>query len=382
MRKNIKVAVLIDAWFPIYGGGQVHVLEISKRIAKKNNFYIEIITSNLGNSNSYFDGNLVNKKSTNFKIVRLGPSFSFGNPLGRMAYLFLTFLYLLQREFDIIHAHAFLPGFPAKIISLIKGRPVIFTVHGIAREAWSGMRSSTAAFFFRYIEGVLLFKILYDWQITVSQDFLRLKNINKNIAVINNGVNIKEFDNLKVRKSRGFKVLFVGRLHSQKGLVYLLRALKNVRKKIPNVQLTLVGEGPQKTLLLSEIKRLEIGDLVFFKGRLEGEDLIREYKSAHLFVLPSLYEGFPLTLLEAWAAKLPIIVTKVGENGYLIREGENGYLVPPKNVNRLTQKIIDCAKNSKVSILGQRGYKDTKEKYSWDIAAKQTLEIYSRVLNK
>ena len=105
-----------------------------------------------------------------------------------------------------------------------------------------------------------------------------------------------------------------------------------------------------------------------FKGKLYGETLIKEYKSSHLFVLPSLYEGMPLTLLEAWASKLPVLVTKVGENPFIVKEGINGWLVKPADLKNLAKKIkrvINMDRN-KLRAIGERNYKEVEKKYDWD----------------
>lgn len=378
----IKIAILIDVWFPVVGGGQVHVEEIAKRICKKNECVVEIITSNLGIKKDPATSFTFHKKMDGLKIIRLGPKFSFKNPIGRILYIPFTIFYLLTHDFDIIHAQAFLPGIPGKIISLIKRKPVVFTVHGAAQKVWKEMGGKITFVFFKLAEKIIFFKIHYDWQITVSPDFLRFKNINRNISFIPNGVDIKKFDRVVVDKDKEFKIIFVGRLHPQKGLIYLFRAVKIVQEKLRNVYIVLVGQGVLESRLKKEAEKLKMIDRLIFTGRLEGEKLIKEYKSSHLFVLPSLYEGQPITLLEAWAAKLPVVVTNVGGNEYFVKNGINGYIVPPKNQKELAKKILDVLSNPKREIMGERGYQLVKKKYSWEKVAEETYKIYLKVLKK
>jgi len=79
------------------------------------------------------------------------------------------------------------------------------------------------------------------------------------------------------------------------------------------------------------IEKYKLEKYFVFKGKLFGDDLISEYKRNHVFVLPSLAEGQPLTLLEAMASKLPVIVTDVGDNSYFVKNHENGYILPSAN---------------------------------------------------
>lgn len=182
--------------------------------------------------------------------------------------------------------------------------------------------------------------IKYDVEITVDRKFLQYKNINRPIY-IPNGVDLKKFENINAKKEdKFFKILFVGRLHPQKGLMYLVDAVSLIKNELPRkVRFVIVGEGDEKNNLINKIRYLGLEDLFVFKGRMFGDDLSREYESSHLFILPSLYEGFPLTVLEAWACKLPVLATSVGELSYIIKEDHNGWLVDPGNCHELAEKL-------------------------------------------
>ena len=203
-------------------------------------------------------------------------------------------------------------------------------------------------------------KIKYDQIISVASNFLRHKNVNKNIVVIPNGVNIKEFKSLKVKKlkRKSLIILSVGRDDPIKGWEYLRKAFKRVKKEFPQAELKIINSGYKHA------------------------DLVKEYLKADVFVLPSLSEGQPLTLLEAWAAKLPVIVTAVGENPKMVKNGVNGYIIEPGNANLLAQAILKMLRNKKRDLLGKKGYQLVKSKYTWKKCAQRTYEIYQKVLSK
>ena len=125
---------------------------------------------------------------------------------------------------------------------------------------------------------------------------------------------------------------------------------------------------------------LDIKNLFKFRGKIYNADLIREYKSSNIFILPSLYEGQPLTLLEAWAARLPVIATDVGDNKYFVKNEINGYLVPAKNITALSKAILKSLNNVYIQTMGENGFDFVKNNHTWDIVAKQTYEIYSKTL--
>ena len=84
--------------------------------------------------------------------------------------------------------------------------------------------------------------------------------------------------------------------------------------------------------------------------------------------------------MEAWAAKLPVVVTKVGDNSRMVKDGVNGYLVEPGNTRDLARAIKKVLKNKNRKKMGQEGYKLVKKKYTWQNCAKKTYEVYKKTV--
>ena len=122
---------------------------------------------------------------------------------------------------------------------------------------------------------------------------------------------------------------FVGRLAPQKGVRYLLQAAGLARAAGAEFHLLLVGEGDEEPALRALIGRLGLNDRVTLAGY--RPDVPQVLAALDLFVLPSLYEGLPLTLLEAMAVGRPVIATDVPGNRDPIRHGETGWLVPSRD---------------------------------------------------
>lgn len=333
-RRKIRVTMLIDAWFPFYGGGQVHVKEITQLLSSECEFTIY-------HSN---DSNILQRARWAFQVIHKVIKDN------------------SEKKFDLLHAHAYIPGIPAKILSLMLKIPVVYTVHGCnlldLRELKNRKKTIKYSFWKYYLEKILLTKIKYDYQISVTKHFLKYKNNNEKISVIPNGVNTRNFDKVNQKKRKRFTIIFVGRDDEIKGLRFLKKALSSINSNKHIIDL------------------VEISD-----GKIKGEKLIKEYKKSHIFCLPSLSEGLPLTILEAWAAKLPVIVTKVGDNDNFVVNGKNGYLVDPADVQELKDAIIRAYNNPKLEDMGDRGYNLVKNKYSWKISAKKTLNVYKEVIN-
>lgn len=192
----MKVGILIDAWFPIVGGGQIHVWEIADRMVKSKDVQIEIITRKLKNETGKIFGEEENYHYGRLRIKRLGIATKWANLIGEISYLFSSFLFLLKEDFDIIHAQPFLPALPAKLSSLIKRKPIVLTVHGTRLFENKNIKTPS-----RILEKYILTKINYDLQISVTRAFLKIRNNNKKITVIPNGIELGDFRKLKNSKS-------------------------------------------------------------------------------------------------------------------------------------------------------------------------------------
>lgn len=357
----MKVAVIIDTWFPFIGGGQINAYEISRRLAK-GKVTIDIITRNNGRDNRKYPQNL--------RIVKLGPPTLSQDSIAKIFFNFRAFFYLIKHNYDLVHAHAFLPGITARLVMVLKCIPTVLTVHG------TSINTNLNNIFSQKLEKFILTEILYSVQITVSRDFLKIKNINRNIYYIPNGIDVEKFDKMKNLEAQTPILLFVGRLHPQKNLIKLLEAFEIIVTS-KNMNLLIVGTGSQLSNLKRKVAELKIKDHIHFLGQVTGRDLTKIYKSARLFILPSIYEGQPLTLLEAWAAKIPVIATRTGDCQFLIKNGKNGYLInDPRNINEIAAVIEKALDGKNLARMGQNGYNLVRKNFSWEKSAQETLKVY------
>lgn len=360
----MKVAIVIDTWFPAIGGGQINALEISKRISNKKN-RIDIITRNQGKFNE--------KQFKNIKIYRIGKISKPLDNISRLYFLYKTYFLIKKENYDLIHLHAFLPGLLSPLVRKVLRKPVIFTVHGTRMFE----KNPVPSFGF-WLEKFILTKIKYDAQISVTKAFMRFKNVNKNIINVPNGIDSQEFKKVKIKKAKYPKILWVGRFDPVKNVDLLILAMKTINEKIPNAKLTLVGYGQEESKLRDIVEKLKVKNIRFV-GKKEGRDLVREYKSSHLFVLPSNSEGQPLVLLEAQAAGLSIVAAKVGGVEEIIKDKESGILIEPNDSEQLTYAIVKALKNYK--LYARKGYKGIYKRNDWSSVASKTLLVYKLIIN-
>ena len=174
-----------------------------------------------------------------------------------------------------------------------------------------------------------------------------------------------------------FIIGFVGRLVPLKGLRYLLYAAKKIKHKIPRLRILLVGDGPQRSLVLKTARMLQIP--VTITGWLS--DPRPYYSIMDIFALPSLSEGLPNVVLEAMAMEKPIVATDVGGNRDLVEDGLNGYLVPPRDVDLLAQRILTLyERDGSRGFMGSINRKKVQQSFTWDKMIDKVEAIYKKAL--
>ncbi|EKD63243.1 MAG: glycosyl transferase group 1 [uncultured bacterium] len=383
MLKPWKICMIIDSWDPILGGAQVHTKELVARLINNYGCEVHLITRNIRVDDSKKKyPHIESLMDGKFKIYRLGPKAKFHNLFARIWWCIYAGFYTrklhIKNGFDLIHAHAFLSAYPARFGRFLCGLPIVYTIHGTSLFYKKGGLQAQ-------IERDLLTKISYDHVITVAENFLQLKGVNKKISVIPNGIDVSAYDKVKSDREPDdvFRVLYVGRFDPIKGLKTLIKGVSLLRNDVGTKQMEvrLVGYGYEIDKLKKLIAKLHLGRVFKFVGRLEGEALIKEYKNADLFVLPSYSEGQSLTLMEACACKLPILATQVGDNAKLVKENINGFLMQPGNADEIKQYLEIFMNNPHLKNMGEqsRAILDGAG-MTWDVSAEKTYNVYQRVM--
>lgn len=317
-------------------------------------------------------GMMANIKSKPLKVILLFP---FLLAMGVAVYRELK-----KIKPDLIHAHWIIPqGVVLATISLfIKLPPVFLTSHG-------GDLFSLNGGFFLYLKRWALKKINKMSVVShaMQEKVLKLNFPSENVSVIPMGVDFESLFTPDESISRQqYRILFVGRVVEKKGLIYLIRALKIVKKKFPNAHVHIVGCGPDESIIKAEVSRLELTDSVEWFGPLPQELLPSHYRQASVFVAPFVVadsgdqEGLGLVALEAIACECPVIVGDVDATKafYSI---ENGLveLVNSKDVDILSNAIQQTFLDMDYALKKAKQIRDIYVKsMSWNVIAKSYLE--------
>jgi glycosyltransferase involved in cell wall biosynthesis len=370
----MKIALLTTWFYPLNVGSGNRFYEVGKRLSKKHE--IHVYTTGLEGCASF-------EEIEGMNIHRYG-KFDTSKSIERESFIlnFRFSLYVLRKlyntKFDIIDCNIVSKTLPyaSSIISSSMRTPLLETWH----EVWYkdnlkqyNLIKAVPGFFLE-----LYFPKLSDMNITVSETtrgrLINLLHVNpNNITVISNGVDLKLFKSISAKKKYG-RILYVGRLESHKRVDTLLYAYNELKKSYTDIELIIIGKGPQADYLHNISNKLELKD-VRFCSQLPYEKLIEIMKSSWILVLPSLMEGQGIVLLEAMAAGTPPIAiqSKGSAVGDVILNNNNGLLVPQSELRFAIERLL-TDKNLYES-LRNNGLKYVED-YDWDKITEKTEKVY------
>lgn len=368
----MKIAILVARFPPRWlAGTEIATYNIAKHLAKRG-YEVHVITSlDKGlPKQSIKQGFCVHR----IKVLRV-------RFLGVIIFSLKAFLLLRKLKVDAVHSQSTTMGIPAVLAKKLLKKPYIVYERGsevylpwlfkgpISKLIWKGADAVIA--------------LTEDMKIEIEKIYSR------HIDVVPNGIDLEVFEGLprkeairqRLRFNNNDKViLFVGTLRPVKGVKYLIQAMNVIAQKEPKTRLMLVGNGEERDYLRGLVKELKLERYVTFVGEVPNEKVPEYMVASDVFVLPSLSEGFPLTILEAMASGLPIVASKVGGLPEIVEDGQNGFLAEPRKPGQIAEKVLLLLKNEG---LRQRMIVNNRKKvqqYSSDNTVGRLEAIYRHVL--
>lgn len=376
---------LVNAFFhPYKGGTEKHMYELGRRVAKKEDVFV--YTSRLENTKAREDLEGMKIYRTEARLYKM--PLIYPPPLALAPNVKKEIAALDKKfDFDIFHLHGrWYPdfGFVAKYAKK-KKKLFMMTLHN-ARPVGISPTITTLGTFYDAVYGKKLLKAA-DRIIAVcrfvKEDIAKYGIDKAKIEVIHNGVDTEFFKpskkTFKEKYADKFDTLFVflGRLIPQKGLPYLIDAMAEVAKEYPKTGLLIVGKGKEKSKLERRVRRLALDKNVIFPGFIPEEQLPHVYSSADVYVLPSLWEVLPISLLEASACGAPLLASDAGGNPEVIENGVNGFIFKRGDTKALAQKMRTLIGDPKMRRkMGRESRRMAMKKFDWELIAKKTLKYY------
>lgn len=275
---------------------------------------------------------------------------------------------------DIVHSHSVDMGFIMSFACKKYGVPIINTCHGVTFNdlRWGFLKCQLDKF--------LLRKSKFNKIITVDENSLKdfEKEKIRNVIYVSNAVEILKIRKTQI-KSRKIKIIFVGRLEEVKGIIYLINAVNQLKNKNLDFEIDIIGVGSLEDALKEEIRKKNLKKYFNFLGTKTQKELINLYSNSDIFVLPSTWEGFPVTILEAWNFKLPVIATNVGGVSKVCTNNKNALIIPSKNSEAIKNAMLKLIEDKNLrKKLGVNGRKLVEEKYGWEKVNRKIEEIYKK----
>jgi colanic acid/amylovoran biosynthesis glycosyltransferase len=180
---------------------------------------------------------------------------------------------------------------------------------------------------------------------------------------------------------RGSQLLFVGRLAGVKGLPILLEALAKLKERHPDIHLNVAGDGPDRARLEEQARRLGVADNVTFLGY-QSQQQIRELLArTDVFVMTSFAEGVPVVLMEAMAAEVAVVATRIAGIPELVEDGVSGLLVPPADAAAVVGGVEELLNDSALrSQFGQAGRQKVEQEFNISTESERLCRVLTSAL--
>lgn len=274
------------------------------------------------------------------------------NPLKDLLALAEIYLFIKNNKIDIVHTHSSKAGILGRWAArLAQVKIILHTVHGWSFNNYQNLLKQKI---FKFLERLCA---RFSHKLVVVSNFDRDKGLAHHIGkaekycLIRYGIDYNEFDSSKYQNFKeklGIRadypvVGMISCFKPQKAPQDFIRAALLVNKVIPQAKFILIGDGILRRNIEKLIKKFGLDGKVILTGW--RRDIPTIFSATDIYVLTSLWEGLPITVLEAMRSSLPVVVTNTGGVGEIVKEAETGFLVSPQDNRELARKVIILLKD-------------------------------------
>lgn len=390
------------------GGQVVYVLQLAKALTR-HKIKVDIYTRWFDRSKRQVDPV---PHSSDLRVIRMPagpwefiPKEEIYEVLPELAENMVEFIREHDLHYDLFHGHYVDAGIVTLDVARAFGKPAFFTAHSLG--AWKRERMGGNAeamekkykFNHRISEELRIFRTVKAQAVTTKVQQEKLEQLYgltlDNVVIIPPGVDVHSFRPLKpgerkVKTDLPHRYIFcLSRVDANKGHDLLLNAFDLVRKKIPDVHLVIGGGSskPQQRELevLATMRKIiaekDMHGRVRIFGYVPDKLLVPFYQQAELFALPSIFEPFGMTALEAMACGRPVVASKFGGIRDVISTGENGLLTDPCKAREFADAMMRLLKNRQMAeSMGEAGRKAIHERFSWEAIAEKHIAFYEKFM--
>jgi starch synthase len=406
----MKITLLTNEYPPhVYGGAGVHVEYLSQELVhlEEGKHQIQILC--FGDQKEH---------AANLTVEGIHETFDFPFQDSRHRKLLDTLFWNIimtgsTNETDIVHGHTWYTHLAGCLIKQVFDIPLMITTHSLEpHRPWKEEQLGSA-----YKASTWLEKTAYenaDGVIAPSQSMkMAVHDLYKvpfeKIRIIPNGIDLNQYrptfnrevlTSYQIDPDKPF-IFFVGRITRQKGIIYLVNAIKYLS---PGIQIVLCAGAPDTQEIrkemeekVKEARAQTSNEIIWIRQWIPKPDLITLYSHASLFICPSVYEPFGIVNLEAMACGTPAVATAIGGIPEVVADGETGLLVPfepdntrpwePNDSERFSKDLADAINRllvspEKLKAMSLKAREWVEKRFSWNRIAEQTLAFYQELIGK
>lgn len=321
-----------------------------------------------------------------------------GRPLFVMVSISDLIKYIKANKIDVVHAHYFPAALCAGMAAILTGIPMVVSIHqnisdyvSYSKNILIRLMNLFRRLFFRMlweipfrIAGKVIAVSAY-----VKETMMKDKYQGSKIEVVHNGVDtniyVPDFNNKSFRKELGLSdehilIGITGRFHVSKGYREIIHASVEIQKKAPLARFVFIGEGEERHSYKLLADELNVADIILFPGL--RENMQNVLPSLDIFLLPTYHrEGFPLSILEAMAVGLPIVISDVGGNFECIEHYKSGLFIKPNDPKQISDAVLTLIRDPLLAQkLADGARKRVTEFFTVEKQCQKLMHIYTQLL--
>lgn len=371
-----NILIITPYFYPEKGGLENYALQIAQKLEKDFNICFYSLSAKYNK----------NFKLGNIKVQQRKAQFIISQTPVNLFSLWDIIKIIKKEKIDIIHAHTPVPFAVdlAAIAACLFRKKLIITYHNLDIIS-ENYFLRILLFFYRCWEKIIINKAVKI--IAVSPHILMNKKFQpylKKCCVIYPGINFEDFKESNINTNNQSSIFMISNLtkaHANfKGLPIMLKAMPELIASEPSLKLVVAGDrGDLYNNYLKIISENKIEKNVVFLGKINFEQMKKEYRKAALVIVPSVgkIEGCPTVLFEAGIMGKPVVGSNIAGIPYIIKNGYNGFIVEPNNVSALAQAIIKLLQDKQLANnLGKRARENILANFTWDKIALKYKNIY------
>jgi len=390
MKKKYNIAILLDPVNQQVGGSFYSTLRFADLLKKRGNKIIFIAAKYPGRPNIDYCNNMKIYRFKSILLPKTEKQFYISFPTKKQIEKLI-----IDEKIDILHI--MIPT-PAAISSIRAAKklniPIIAHSHTQPENIFLHLPKKIQSEKINNLCYKYLIWIYKNAKITIcpskfSEKLLKKHNKKLKTVVVSNGVDLKKFKKISIKNfikkygisKKDIRILFVGRLHPEKNVETLIKAMQRIVKENKNVKLDIVGAGHLREKLENLTKKLQFEENVKFYGKISNKELIEAYNICDIFCLPSIAELEGMVVLEAMACGKPLVIANSKNSASPFFVKNNGMLFKTKDSKDLAKKLLILIKDDKLRKKMAKESLKKAESYDINNSVDKLEEIYTQVKN-